>query len=156
MQKRVNPFTGESLEIPIDDGLTETELESLITVFVNNRVEGPEPDCEGYARYDDDGGDIRFRGGELDGSNPIIGFMVEIVVRTLEDDHLNLILDVCRAGNFALESPVAGDGVDFLLVDRGPSERERKRWPECRVITKTDELRLWLDEQIGFREVLDM
>lgn len=50
-----NPFTGEPVEFPMDDGLTHEEMDAPQDVFEENGIDGPEPDGEGYAVFGPEG-----------------------------------------------------------------------------------------------------
>jgi hypothetical protein len=102
-----NPFTGEIMEFPVDDGMTEDEIDAVQDIFDDNGIEGPEPEYEGYAVYNDDGSSIRFRCHDLGAGDPITGIPIEIVVSNLTDEVLAIIIDVARAGNLALTSVTA-------------------------------------------------
>jgi hypothetical protein len=145
-----NPFTGEPVEFPIDDGLTDDEIDAIQDVFDENGIDGPEPDGQGYAVYGADGDCLRFRCNDLDAGEPISGIAAEAVVKELSDQILTVILDVARAGHLALTSSV-GDCV--RIPDRTPDAKLLKRWPDAQSLSSISELRQWFEDSIGGRQV---
>jgi hypothetical protein len=145
-----NPFTGEAVEFPVDDGLTDDEIDALQDAFDENGIDGPEPDGEGYAVYGDEGDCLRFRCPDLDDGVPITGVAAEITVRELSNAVLAVVLDVARAGNLALTSTV-GDCV--RIVDRPPDRKMLERWPDAQTLSSVADLRQWLQESVGGQRV---
>ena len=145
-----NPATGETVVFPIDNGLTDDEVEAVQDLFDDNGIDGPEPDCEGYSIYGDDGSYLRFRCHDLDAGEPVIGIPIELVTPALTDEILTIILDATRVGNLALTS---GIGKAVRLTSGPPSPAQLKRWPDAATITSIIELRHWLINVIGSREV---
>lgn len=145
-----NPFTGEAVVVPIDDGLSDDEIDALRDVFDENAIDGPEPEGEGYAVYGADGDSLRFRCFTFDGDHSICDIAAEVVVKQLSDDILTIILDVARAGNLALTSSV-GDCV--RIPGRRPDPKLLKRWPDAQPLSSISELRQWLQDSIGGRQV---
>ncbi|MBN2295105.1 MAG: hypothetical protein JXM70_21935 [Pirellulales bacterium] len=150
VRKGTNPFTGDKFEVPIDDGLTLPEKDAVTNVFAVYGFQGPEPNFEGYALYLPDDQSVRIRGGDLRGKDPITEFVVEIIVRELNDDILKAILEIAQAGNLALMSSVGGD---IRLVDRPDDKKALERWPEAKPIQTTTELQTWIVDVIGGREI---
>ena len=146
----INPFTGKTLEVPIDRGMTAAEIKSIQILFHENHVEGPEPEFEGYALRTDDGTSLRFRCHVLDADYSLTCIAVELVTPDPTDEVLNIILDVARAGCLALTS-ATGDGV--RTIDDAPTSAQLARWPEAITIKTVADLRDWLSSTIGFREV---
>jgi len=145
-----NPFTGETTEFPVDDGMTEDEIDAVQDIFDDNGIEGPEPEHEGYAVFSDDGSSIRFRCHDLDAGDPITGIPIELVVPHLTDEVLTIIMDVARAGNLALTSVT---GEDVRLIEKQPDSTQLKRWPDAATIGSVADLRDWLNNVIGSGEV---
>lgn len=148
-----DPFTGASVSFPIDDGLTDDEIENLHDTFDEYGIDGPEPDGEGYAVYGSDGERLRFRCDDLDGGEPITDIAAELTVKRLSDEMLLIILNVARTGNLALTSTV-GDNV--RIVDRAPGEDLLARWPDAESVSSAAELRAWLEDTIGGRQVCSL
>jgi len=146
----INPLTGNAIEFPIDNGLTDDEVDAIQNVFAENGIDGPEPDGEGYAVYGSDGEYLRFQCYDLEGSAPISSIDGEAVVKQLTDSVLTIILDVARAGNLVLTSSV-GDCV--RIPDDSPTEILLNRWPDAESLSSVSELRRWLQETIGGRRV---
>ncbi|MEZ6047849.1 MAG: hypothetical protein R3C11_20195 [Planctomycetaceae bacterium] len=95
VREGVNPFTGERVGFPIDNGLTEVEMDTVQEVFERYSIIGPEPDGEGYAVYGKAGESIRFRGGELHGKYPLVGLSVEITtVLEVTEEVAGIVLEV--------------------------------------------------------------
>lgn len=151
VRKTTNPFTGETIEVPIDDGLSQAERDALAKVLSTHGFKGPEPEGEGYALYLPNDQSVRIRGGELDGTRRITGFAVEIVVVELNEDILKIVLDMARSGNLALTS-FTGDKV--RLVSRPDDDKALKRWPDAKPVESTAELRAWLVDVTEGRRVL--
>lgn len=145
-----NPFTGKVVEFLIDDGLTNEEIDALQEVFDENGIDGPEPQGEGYAAYGPAGNSLRFRCNDLDDGESISSIAVEVVVKELSAEILVIVLDVARAGNFALTSSV-GDCV--RIPDRSPDVKLLERWPDATSLSSISELRQWLKDSIGGRHV---
>ncbi len=145
-----NPFTGETTRFPIDNGMTKEEIEAVQSIFDENGIDGPEPDFEGYAVYSDDGSSLRFRCNDLHDGHSITGIPIELVSVALTDEVLSIILDVARAGNLAFTSVT---GEDVRTVDNVPTPLQLKRWPHAATIKSVADLRCWLTDIIGFREV---
>jgi hypothetical protein len=152
-RRGTNPFTGESVEFPIDNGLTSSELAAVKKVFDRHNVNGPEPDYEGFALYGSSGNSLRFRGVEFDGNHAINGMEVEIIENTFSDTTLAIVFDVAKAGNLALMSSV-GDCV--RIVDRPPDGALLARWPDAETISTVPEFRHWVQNVIGGRQVAVM
>ena len=153
VRKATNPFTGEPVEFPIDDGLTAGECDDVRRVFEKFEVQGPEPHGEGYALYLPENESVRFRGGpDIDDPDgvPLVGFSVEIVVKNLSDDVLALVLDVARQGNLAF---VSSTGESSALVNASNDPRIQKRWPNAGVIGTNNALRSWLESNIDRRRL---
>jgi len=66
VRKATNPFTGDPVEFPIDDGLSVAERNGMRAVFASYGVHEPEADSEGYALYLPASASVRFRGGDLE------------------------------------------------------------------------------------------
>jgi hypothetical protein len=153
IRKATNPFTGELIVAPIDEGLTPAERKAILRVFRKYNVEGPEPEFEGYAFYLLGNGSVRFRGfADIEDTelHPVTSLAVEIVVKQLADDVLTFVLDVARQGNLAFMSSTA-DHVG--LVNESDDPRIQKRWPDARTIATIEDLRSWLEVDIGGRRV---
>ncbi len=146
---QINPFTGEPIAIPIDNGLTEDETRRMLQVFEENGINGPEADGEGYAVYGSKGDSIRFRCSNLDDSIPVKAIACEVVVRELSDEVLAIIVDVARAGNMVLTS-CTGDCA--RVVGRSLDAKVLTRWPDAEPLSSVDELRAWLQGTIGGRK----
>jgi hypothetical protein len=151
VRKGTNPFTGEPVEFPIDEGLSQSERDALTKVLAAHGFNGPEPDGEGYALYLPNDQSVRIRSGEFDRTERIPGFAVEIIVLELTDDILKIMLDVAQSGNLALTSVT---GEDVRLVSRPDDDKALKRWPDARPLESTAELRTWLVDVIEGRQVL--
>ncbi len=145
-----NPFTGETIESAIDNGLTQAEIDAVQDVFDQNGIDGPEPEGEGYAVYGSNGDHVRFRCRDLNDGLPITEIVVEIVVSQLSDEILQLLLQLARAGNLLLMSS-AGDCVQ--IVDNKPNRRLQTRWPDIQTMSSNVNLKAWLQEVIGGRKV---
>lgn len=152
VRKGTNPFTGEATEFPIDDGMTDEEIEAIQDIFDEYEIDGPEPEFEGYAMYSDEGSSLRFRCNDLDDCDLITGIPIELVTPTLMDEMLSIILQVARAGNLAFTSVT---GEDVRIVDCVPTAVQLRRWPDARTVNSISELRDWLINVIGSREVRD-
>lgn len=152
MRKGTNPFTGAAVEFPIDDGLSMGERSALRAVFDTYGVEGPEPEFEGYALYLPGNGSVRLRGFPdlADAAAPAIGLSVEIVVEALSNDVLAFVLEVAREGNLALMSST---GKSVRLVTESKDPRVRMRWLDAALIATVADLRVWLEADVGSREV---
>lgn len=123
----------------------------MARILASHGFDGPEPDGEGYALYLADDQSVRIRGGELNGEYPITGFAVEIISLEVTDDILRIMLELARNGNLAFTS-VVGDKA--LLVDRLDDEKSQQRWPDAKIVQTTADLRRWLIDEIGGRQVL--
>lgn len=152
VRKGTNPFTGEPVEFPIDDGLSIADRNGIRKVFDRYGVEGPEADLKGYALYLHASGTVRFRAGDLGRKEPALSSIpVEIVAQKLTEDVLGLVLEVARQGNQAFMS-ARGDRV---LLTKEPSDPKiKRRWPDARVVETTAALRLWIENEIKGRKVL--
>ena len=145
-----NPFTGQTVEVPIDEGLSDAEIDAIQAVFDENGIEGPEPAGEGYAVYGANSDSLRFRCNDLDEGEPISGIDVEVVVTSLSDKVLATILEVARAGNLAMTSSL-GDCV--RIIDRVPDRSLLERWPDAQTLSSATQLRQWLQGIIGGDQV---
>lgn len=144
----VSPFTGTTHALPNDIALESDELSTLRTFFAESGIT-LDPDGEGYTVHWDKGDHLSFRG-DIHRSIPVRHIGVEVVVRQLSDEVLNLILRTARAGNMALTSSV-GDCV--RIVDREPDITLLARWPDATSLFSVIELRSWLESTIGGRGV---
>lgn len=136
--------------VDIAEELTEEEIEAIREVFENHGIEGPEPEFEGYAVYGPKKERLRFRIYDLDDHEPIAGFSVEIAVRELTDETLQVIWDVAKAGNLALTNSV---GRSVRILETKPTAKLLKRWPSVRSILSLSELKDWLINEIEGRQV---
>lgn len=145
-----NPFTGEILHFPIDDGFNEDEVLGLRHIiqtagFVQNH--DPDSDRE-LSRALAPTETLRLLGEIEEGRKDL---QVEItVIDSIPFDCLDLILTLARAGNCALMS---GTGTDVGLLSKPTNELVAQRWPEAIIISTRDELREWLEKVIRGRRV---
>ncbi|MEX2171110.1 MAG: hypothetical protein WD851_17455 [Pirellulales bacterium] len=146
----INPFTGEEVRFPIDDGLSGHQIRSVKSVFALHGIRGPEPECEGYAFYGVDGESVRFRGSDFE-KDSVVSMAVEITVKKLVDEIVSIVFDVAKAGGFALSSD-AGDSVRIL--DRELDATILARWPDAQLIRSVRELRIWIEQVIGAQQGL--
>ena len=154
-----NPFTGEPTQFHVDLGLTPDEIAAIKVAFDRHEVafdrrefEGLAPFSEGYVAYGAGGDSLRFRCADLDEihSFPITGMSVDIVVRQLLDEYLEIVLDVASSGNLLL---MDGYSDPVLTIDEEPSAKILARWPYSRSIRTIDELRSWIENEVGGRRV---
>lgn len=144
----VNPFTKELVSFPVDGELTPSQIQAVKEAFSRYQIKRPEPDFEGYAAYWSGGERIRFRGGDFESDEiSIQGLAVTIVTKELKTQQLQIVLDVAKAGDFALNTGIGLE--DMLVVDVEPTPALRERFPGIKMIRTTEELRKWLNEKVG-------
>jgi hypothetical protein len=140
----VSPFTGIPFDVPVDQGLTDRERQTVRDIFAEYGITGPEhTGNEGYGAYRNH--QAEFRCFELDGPNQIVAIQVDLVVTHLSDDLLKMILKLAIAANLALTS---FHGKFARIVNRYPNRKMVARWPDAKKLSSVAELRTWLDEVI--------
>jgi hypothetical protein len=145
-----NPFTGKHLVWPVDDGFNAEQCSALRELTRSAGFSKSEIPGEGYELSLSTDESLRLRD-EIEIGRT--GFAVEIVVRSLTDDLLDLVLSVARAGDCALTSVT---GEDVTLVRASTSELVAERWPNAAVVGTRDDLRQWLEQVIGSRPACAM
>lgn len=147
----VNPFTKEPVIEHLDTGLLEVERTALKRVFDKYGFEGPEPEAEGYVLRFASRGKLRWRSGTYDPC-PLgaTSFPFELTSCSLTEEALTIILELAQAANCLLMSPF---GEDVRIPASLESKAVRSRWPDAALIQSVDDLRDWLINEIGGREV---
>jgi len=145
-----NPFTDQHIAFPVDDGLTDGQINAFQNTLDGYGFDGPGADHEGYALYRDDGGYLKFRSIDLGSGDTLCNVSVELLVPVLTKDILFIIRDIVHAGEFALTSFT---GEDARLISRSPTSAHLKRWPGITTLNSMSELREWLTETIGCRKL---
>ena len=143
-----NPFTGEVIRFPIDLGLTDLEKATLKRIFRENGINGPEDDGEGYAGYFEHNQSIRFRC-NLNNDEPINGIAVEVIVKELSETILSIIIELSKQSKLVLTSSI-GDCVSMFSQ---PDNRHIERWGHIQIIETASDLAVWLNNEIGSRDV---
>lgn len=144
VRKGTNPFTGELVEFPIDDGLSDSERMAVQRLLSKFHAIGPDPD--GYYRIIfSDETSINVGAGALDGTSPCIGIALEIE-GPANSDVVRFARRLALEGNMAVGSAIDPDIV--ALVARSEDPRIRERWPEAPILTNDDDFIKWVTEQL--------
>ena len=134
-----------------DAGLTAAQAASLRNSFLQYGFSGPEPDLEGFVLYDEDGHSLRYRMWDLDNHKDVSSIPVELVTDKLDDEILRIIYDVASTADLIFTDFV-GENVRF--VARSPDSLELERWNDAARIDTINELRYWIEENVGGRTVV--
>ncbi|HEY8749462.1 MAG TPA: hypothetical protein VIM11_15865 [Tepidisphaeraceae bacterium] len=139
-----NPFTGETVHFPLDDGLTPQERTNLEAQLSQMRASTADED--GYRTINcPDGGEFTI--GVARNNTPLVSCHIEII--TLTDDVIASILDLARSGNMAIRSSIDSDVV--ALTKPPQSGLIAGRWPGAPVINAPGQLRSWLEGSVWKR-----
>lgn len=141
------PFTGEKVSIPIDDGLTADENSALHKILAREGFVESDVPGEGYLLSLSATESLRLRSDFAPGG---CGIAAEIVVRKLTDQVVELLLEFICTGRLALMSSTGGD-VRLPNVSLDP--KVRRRWPDAPVIHFAADIRTWLEKVIVGRPV---
>jgi hypothetical protein len=144
VRKGANPFTGEPLEFPIDDGLTAAEREAVRRLLAEVRAGDPDP--ESYCRVVlPEGSVVNVGIGSLNNPDlPCIAFALECSSVNLEV--ASFIHALASKGNMSIGSAV--DPKVVALPLREQRERVVRRWPNALVVTLPGQLEAWLHQNI--------
>lgn len=146
-QTVTNPFTGQPHIFFVDDGLTADECSALRAAMSAAGFEKSEIPGEGYVYRMFPDNSLRLLG-EIDVGRT--GFAVELVIRRLTNEPLDLLLAIARAGNFAF-TDVTGNHVHLLAPSA--TKLVAERWPGAPLVRSSEDLRIWLEKVIGARAV---
>jgi hypothetical protein len=98
-----NPFTGEALSVPLNEPLSDVELQAVQQVLKRANAQGPD-DQGCYVVQLEDGGEAEVFGSDLANS-------CMVALQGMTDDLLRFLFDLLKAGNWvmlpAMEDPVA-------------------------------------------------
>ncbi len=155
LQTITNQFTGESFAIPVDHGLTASELDGVRTLLTDAKV-GP-PDPETYCRVPlADGSFVDVAIGTLDsiaalGTHaPCIAFAVDC--SALTTGVAEFVYELAKRGNMTIGSTLDPSVVSLPVP--GQRVRARHRWPNAIVTDSPAKLAVWLREQIEKRAIV--
>jgi hypothetical protein len=138
-----NPFTGKSIEVPIDPPLAQCEWDAIRDVFKKHHFDGPLPEGEGFRISMTDGQYVGLRLGPT-------GLAIEIVMRELSNSVIEIMIEIAKAGNLAFTS-TTGDKV--RLLDGPLDAKTLARWPDATVLHSVSEVKSWLVDDICGRKV---
>ena len=143
VKKGKNPFTGDVVEFPNDDGLNRSEREAVQLLL--QEVQASEPDPDGYMKVMfSDNGVANIGDGNLDDRSPCIAFAMEINMVTPQ--LVSFIYNLTRAGNMSIGSSI--DPSVVALTSPTQDKKLLKRWPAAQVIESPLQLKKWLEENI--------
>jgi hypothetical protein len=135
-----NPFTGQLVEFPIDDGLTPAEKAAVIKLLTE--VRATPADEEGWRTvFLRDGSKINVSLGVLfESDHPCVGCKVEF--DPYSSIAVSFIFTLAQIGNMSVGSSIDPNVV--ALVRPLPTERVAKRWPNATITTNPEQLEAWL------------
>ena len=140
-----NPFTGEPVEFPIDDGLNHSELSAVRAILGEYSAAGPDPDgC--YKIVFTKNSYVNVCAGDLDASIPCVSIKLEIEGPATHDI-LRFAHRLALDGNMSVGSIVDPDVVALVAEPRDP--KVRRRWPTSPVLASNDEFIKWVQENLG-------
>ena len=141
-----NPFTGETITVPVDDGLSASECTALRTVIHATGFKKSAVSGEGFELRLSQDESVRLRD-EIEIG--VAGFSVELVVVSLSNVVLDLLLSIARAGNLAFTSSTGG----HVCLVTPATTRVAARWPDAVTIKTRDDVQHWLEGVIRGRRV---
>lgn len=144
VRKGTNPFTGEPVEFPIDDGLSDSERMAVKQLLSEFHAIGPDPDGYYQIVFSNDTS-INVGAGALDGATPCIGIAMEIE-GPASQDVVRFARRLALEGNMAVSSAIDPDIV--ALVARSDDPRICERWPDAPILTNDDDFIKWVAEQL--------
>ena len=144
-----NPFTGEQMELPVDNGLSMDQIDSVSAVLARYNVHGPDPDTHALTFECGRNEKVSFYHVEFRHGKRICNFEASALTKELSDRQLTFIRDVACAGKFALMS---GVGEHVRLVEQAPDDAMLKRWPGVQTISGIAELRWWFESVLCGRK----
>jgi len=131
----VNPFTGETIEAPVGECVTEDERRAVSRLLATAGA----PHADDFGCYtpgfsDGSSAEVFFDG--LSG-NPEFGGGT-VALRGISEEICRFLYELAAAGNFAILPAMEGDFV--LVTSAKNAERIASRWPEATVIDSPDDL----------------
>lgn len=153
VRKAQNPFTSEPMEFPIDDGMSESELASVLDVLKD--AGASQPDEDGYRHVAlSNGTRVGFGGLPKESRGSIQSLEVELLTKKdFSITEASFVLQIATAGNLFISSPVDPDVVATVRPVDDP--RFSKRYRHHSVVADPRELIGWIHKNISFREVVD-
>lgn len=137
-REATNPFTGEKLRVPSDEGLSAAEREAVLELLSRNAATDPDPDGYYYVQLADDCR-IGIGAPTLSSQRPCVGIGFEC--DRLTDTAIQFLFELSRAGNLSIGSSSDPDHVAFTAQ---PNDRQAKRWPAAAVLEDPAQLAAWL------------
>jgi hypothetical protein len=148
--KRItNPFTGEILEVPIDIGLSVTEIDAVKVLLSNHDAEYGSDDEFHHIRFVD-GTLICLGLGDLNRKQPIVNVGVNLICPELSDEAVEYVHAVAKAAGTAL---ITSANENAALTAPAEDPKVRRRWPDAAMVANTNDLAKWLKNIVVGRKV---
>jgi hypothetical protein len=134
-ESRKNPFTGETVSVPVDEGLTDAQKSAFRHLLHTLNASGPDRfGC--YVLDFADGGYAEVSAQGLDGPDKCDGCMA--AVSSLSPQLVQFLFDLGRGGNMilipAMENP------PFVVTSEEQKRCVESRWPEAKVVSSPQAL----------------
>ena len=142
--ERKNPFTGEMLSVPVDDGLSDAERAAVLDLLRAAGANAPDEfGC--YIVKTPDGGSAEVFAAGLGGPEQCDGFMV--AMRGLTPELVGLLWKLCRDGNMSA-MPVMEDEV-VVVASETQVQRVQAPWPAVVAVSSPEELAHLLSDGVA-------
>jgi hypothetical protein len=138
-----NPFTEQSIAVPIDCGQTKTERQTVGALL--EEVGAGEPDSDSYRRVElPDGSIVSVAVGTLADDAACVAFAVECSALTAEV--ASFLHALASRGNLSIGSSIDPE----VVVLPCPRLREQVsgRWPKASIVESPSELGVWLERNL--------
>lgn len=142
-----NPFSGESVEFPIDKGLTESERDAIKLLLQQHNASEPSP--EGFYCIEFEGDSYMNVGAAaLETEHPCISFKLELC-GPVTSKMLDFSRQLALAGNMTVGSIF--DPGKVALVTDSDDPLIAKRWPNSPTLRTADEFNTWVQTELEIK-----
>jgi hypothetical protein len=144
VRKGRNPFTGETVEFPMDTGLTEAERNAVKALLAGKHASGPDED--GFHNIPlSDGNVVSLWTGDLDGSAPSVAFQLQFEGPATREI-LDLAREIAVRGNLTIGSTF--DPEIVALVNPPLDPQIRRRWPKAMQLQTQEDFDDWVRDRL--------
>lgn len=147
----VNPFTGETMQKPVNESVTEDERNALKKILAS--VGAPSPDEHGcYVPQLSDGSTAEVYFGGLVDDPEFSGGMIALRGSSIELSRF--MYSLADSGNLAILPAMEGDFT--IVTSTANAQRVASRWPEATVVDSFDQLHVILTKGLeGWKQYRD-
>ena len=149
MRKAVNPFTGEAVTFPIDNGLTVGERAAVRVVLLSNGASEPDPDGFRSVRLSD-GTKVNVCTWHLDREGACPGLEIECYAAT--PSAAAFVFELASEGNMTIGSTT--DPAVVAAVSHAQAERVKARWPSVPVLRSPEDLLAWFEQRLEAGDIV--